>query len=256
MSSSWKMPSGKNTSGKMEAIDAQVELLARGQYATNVTPYGLAGCSCRSENAVRNLPGPKCAAHRQSQRRRRLCHRSYKKAEESLKEAEAFQANRHWYSNKRIPVSESSRQSIQSSEDARLIAIKRQETESLATERQVSKDQIAMANGAATTAALGQAHAESAEAKANSPRDSRIPPAWRLKLYSATSAEAAEQANAGRIAAESAAATSEAARFRPQRTATSRWARPSALKATKPYCAPSCWRNSTASFKLGRAPGG
>lgn len=202
----------KNTSGKVEAIDAQVELLARGQYATSVTATDLQAVPVdpktppelyQARNALRIAKASGADVYAAE---------SYKKAEESLKEAEAFQANRHWYSTKRIPVSESSRQSIQSSEDARLIALKRQETESLATERQVSKDQIAMANGAATTAALGQANAESAEAKAELAKGQSDSARMAADYNSATSAVAAEQANAGRIAAESAAATSEAAR--------------------------------------------
>jgi outer membrane protein OmpA-like peptidoglycan-associated protein len=195
----------KNTSGKIELIDAKYELLQRGQYTTNVTPGDLQAAVVdpktppelyQARNALRIAKASGADVYAAD---------SYKKAEQSLQEAEAFQADRHWYSTKRIPVSESSRQSIQSSEDARLIAIKRQDAESLATERQVSKDQLGMANNAATTAALGQAQAENAKDQANAARTV-------AEAASATSATAADQANAGRVAAEAAAATSEQAR--------------------------------------------
>jgi outer membrane protein OmpA-like peptidoglycan-associated protein len=195
----------KNTNGKIELIDAKYELLQRGQYTTNVSPADLQATVVdpnippelyQARNALRIAKASGADVYAAD---------SYKKAEESLKEAEDFQANRHWYSTKRIPVSESSRQSIQSSEDARLISIKRQEAESLATERQVSKDQIATANGAASTAALGQAQAENDKDQANAARTV-------AEAASATSAEAANQANAGRATAEAAAVTSDAER--------------------------------------------
>jgi outer membrane protein OmpA-like peptidoglycan-associated protein len=92
------------------------------------------------------------------------------------------------------------------------VSIKRQEAESLATERQVSKDQIGLANGAATTAALGQARAETAQAKAELAKGQSDAARTAAEAASATAAVAAGQANAGRTTAEAAAAVSEQAR--------------------------------------------
>ena len=57
------------------------------------------------------------------------------------------------------------REAVQSAEDSRAIAVKRETDEALAKEQQKSKDQIAMANSQAMPR-LGQAQAEDARARA------------------------------------------------------------------------------------------
>ena len=108
--------------------------------------------------------------------------------------------------------SQTAREAVQRAEDARFVSVKRQQAESLATERKDSKDQITQAKGAATSAALSQSQAETAQAKAELAKGKADAGRTAAEAASVTSAEAANQANAGRMAAESAAATSEQAR--------------------------------------------
>jgi len=130
---------------------------------------------------------------------------AYKNAQDLLAQAETKEGGKKGRS-------QTAREAVQRAEDARLVSIKRQEAESLATERKVSKDQIGAAQGAAATAALGQAQAETAQAKAELAKGQSDAARTAADAASATSAAAAGQANAGRDAAVAAAATSEAAR--------------------------------------------
>jgi len=101
------------------------------------------------------------------------------------------------------------REAVQRSEDARLVSIKRQEAESLANERQNSKDQIGLANGAATTAALGQAQAETAQAKAELAKATSDASRSAAEATSAAAISSASIANEGRATAEAATAAAQ-----------------------------------------------
>jgi outer membrane protein OmpA-like peptidoglycan-associated protein len=193
-----------NTKGKLETIDAKVELLQRGQYEVNIAPSELGMVMDKNtplavyeaRNAVRIAKAAGADTYATD---------AFNNAKNLLAQSEAKDISK----KERASMA---REAVQRAEDARLVSIKRQEVESLATERKVSKDQIAMANGAATTAALGQANAETAQAKAELAKGQSDSARMAAEYNSATSAVATNQANAGRAAAESAAATSEAAR--------------------------------------------
>jgi outer membrane protein OmpA-like peptidoglycan-associated protein len=124
---------------------------------------------------------------------------AYQNAVQLLAQAESKDLNK----KERSSVA---REAVQRSEDARLVSIKRQEAESLATERQTSMDKLNLAQGAATTAALGQAQAETAAAKAQLAQSQSDTARTAAEAASAASAGAATQANAGRAAAEATAA--------------------------------------------------
>src|SRR5262245_6868123 len=131
----------KDTVGKIEEIDAKFELLQRGQYAVNVPPAELKPIPLEkgtpldlheARNAVRIARwagADKDAAE------------SFLKAEEALRQAEAYKVRKAGTK----PVVMSAREAVQTAEDARLIALKRQEEHRIATERQAAADREAQA---------------------------------------------------------------------------------------------------------------
>src|SRR5499425_1755592 len=129
----------KDTVGKIEEIDAKYELLKRGQYSVNVAPAELKPIPLEkgtpldlheARNAVRIARwagADKDAAE------------SFHKAEESLRQAETYKARKAGTK----PVVMSAREAVQTAEDARLIALKRQEEHRIAMERQAAADREA-----------------------------------------------------------------------------------------------------------------
>ena len=139
-----------DTMGKVEEIDAKYELLQRGQYAHLANPLAL--------KVDKKLPLEIYEARNAVQIARsmgadRFATETFNKAEKSLAEAEAYQARKAG----RKPVAMTARVAVQTAEDARVIAVKRQEEDALTAERQQSADR--------------EARAENAKAKAQSETD-------------------------------------------------------------------------------------
>jgi len=123
----------KDTKGKIEEIDAKYELLQRGQYERLTNPLEL--------KLDRKVPLELYEARNAVQIARasgadRYASDTFQKAETSLKQAEAYQARKAG----KKPVTMTARQAVQTAEDARAIAVQRQEEESLANERQAAAD--------------------------------------------------------------------------------------------------------------------
>src|SRR5689334_10170369 len=128
-----------DTVGKIEEIDAKYELLQRGQYEHLANPLAL--------KADWKLPLELYEARNAVQIARaigadRHAAETFQKAEDSLKQAEAYQERKAG----RKPVAMTAREAVQTAEDARAIAVKRQEDESLASERQQGADREARAD--------------------------------------------------------------------------------------------------------------
>ena len=153
-----------DTRGKIEEIDAKYELLQRGQYQRLSNPLALKLDKkvplelYEARNAVqiaRSIGASQFAAE------------TFGKAEKSLAASEAYQARKA--GNK--PVAMMAREAVQMAEDSRAIAVKRQEEQALATERQGSLDREARsaserAAAQAETARVGR-EAEAAGIRAN-----------------------------------------------------------------------------------------
>ena len=143
-----------DTKGRIEEISARYDLLQRGQYIVNAPPSELTAI-LTDKNTPLDLTQARNAiriarwAHAD-----RDAEDSFAKAEKLLKEAEAYKARKA--GNK--PVSMTARQAAQTAEDARLIALKRQEEAQLAAERQAAAEREAEANAQAE-----RARAESAQ---------------------------------------------------------------------------------------------
>ena len=183
----------KDTVGKVEEIEAKYELLERGQYTVNVLPADLQPMTLdkktpldlyEARNAVRiaKWAGADVSAAE-----------SFQKASKLLEQAENYKTRKAGSK----PIAMTAREAVQTAEDARLIALKRQEEDRLAQERAASADREAQANAAtdrakteADDAARGRAEQEQrlesnvAHAPKRTARRRRRPnaPRWKRSL--------------------------------------------------------------------------
>ena len=134
-----------DTAGKVELIDAKYELLQRGQYQhlANVLELHL----------DRKMPLELYEARNAIQIARssgadRYATETFQKAESNLKQAETYRVDKAGSK----PVTMSARQAVQIAEDARAIAVKRQDDEQLAGQRQADADRASKAETARATA--------------------------------------------------------------------------------------------------------
>jgi outer membrane protein OmpA-like peptidoglycan-associated protein len=140
-----------DTKGQIQEIDAKYELLQRGQYQRLANPLAL--------QFDRKQPLELYEARNAVQIARavgadRFAAETFQKAEGSLSQAEADQ-ERH-AGNKAVIMT--AREAVQTAEDSRAIAVKRQDADALAAERQQSVDREARAES-------GRAAAESETAR-------------------------------------------------------------------------------------------
>src|SRR5678816_4340631 len=120
-----------DTLGKIEEIDAKYELLKRGQYQRLANPLALK----IDQKLPLELYEARNAVHiARAVGADRFAAETFQKAEKSLAQAEAYQARNAG----KKPVSMTAREALQTAEDARAIAVKRQEEEALAAERRQS----------------------------------------------------------------------------------------------------------------------
>ncbi|HUQ92118.1 MAG TPA: OmpA family protein [Bryobacteraceae bacterium] len=147
-----------DTRGKIEEIDAKYELLQRGQYKRLANPLAL--------KIDHKLPLELYEARNAVQIARsmgadRFAAETFQKAEKSLAQAEAYQTRNAG----RKPVTMMARESVQTAEDARAIAVKRQDEDALAAERQQSLDRETRAESG-RAAAQSEAERVTREAEA------------------------------------------------------------------------------------------
>jgi outer membrane protein OmpA-like peptidoglycan-associated protein len=136
-----------DTIGKIELIDAKYELLQRGQYEHLANILDL--------RVNRKMPLELYEARNAIQIARtsgadRFATETFKKAEADLQQAEAYRARNAGTK----PVTMTARHAVQTAEDARAIAVKRQDDDLLALERQATADRQATAENGRTAAEL------------------------------------------------------------------------------------------------------
>src|SRR5499427_4552758 len=174
----------RDTVGKIEEISAKYELLQRGEYVLKAPPAELKAIPLdnktpldlyEARNAVRIarwIGADKDAAE------------SFVKAEKLLQQAEAYKARKAGTK----PVAMTAREAAQTAEDARLIALKRQEEQRLERERQAFADREA------------EAKAQAARSKAQAEEDARL--RAQAEIEQRLEAERRARAEAERAAAE------------------------------------------------------
>ena len=216
-----------DTVGKIETVDANYELLRRGQYTMNA-----AQGQFRPVVVDKKMPLELFEARNAIQIARwtgadRYANETFKKAENLLAQAEAYQARKAGQK----PVAMTAREAAQTAEDARLIAIRRQDEERLAQERQAAAERESKARADAEAAAQqqrieaerrAQAEAERTRAEAEKARAEAERLAAEASRTQAEQAKAQAEAAAqqARLEAERTRADAEAAAQRAREEAT------------------------------------
>jgi outer membrane protein OmpA-like peptidoglycan-associated protein len=150
-----------DTAGKIELIDAKYELFQRGQYEHLANVLDL---KVNSKLPLELYEARNAIQIARSSGADRFATETFQKAESNLKQAEAYRARNAGSK----PVTMTARQAVQIAEDARAIAVKRQDDDLLATERQAGADREARAENATVRAENATARAENGQAAAQS----------------------------------------------------------------------------------------
>lgn len=189
----------RDTDGKIEEMDAKYELLQTGQYQRLANPLVL--------NLDPKVPLELYEARNAVQIARasgadRYASDTFAKAENTLRESERALARKAG----RKSVTMSAREAVQTAEDSRAIAVKRQEEERLASERQASANREALAKAETEAEARLRAQAEA---------DQKLEAEGRARAETERAAARSETARVTRAAEESrAAARAEAERVK------------------------------------------
>ena len=136
-----------DTVGKIELIDAKYELLQRGQYQRFTNPLAL---KMDQKTPLELYEARNALQIARASGADRFATDTFLKAEKTLAQAEAYQARKAG----RKPVTMTARSAVQTAEDARAIAVKRQEEDALSAERLQSAERTAQAE-------IGRAAAQS-----------------------------------------------------------------------------------------------
>jgi len=205
-----------DTLGKFEIIDAKYELLQRGQYQ-------------KLANALQLQPDPRIPIEiyearnavqiAQSSGADKYAADSFQKAQTTLQQSEDYLKRKQ-----RKPAIMIARETAQTAEDARVIALKRQEEEALQKERdagaareaeakrQTEDEQRRREQAEAERKAEEARRAQAEAAKATAETEKATAETQRLQAELATAKEAAERAKAEAAQAQSAAAAEKAER--------------------------------------------
>ena len=127
-----------DTKGQVEEIDAKYELLQRGQYQRLANPLAL---KFDRKQPLELYEARNAVEIARAVGADRFAAETFQKAEGSLSQAEAYQ-DRH--AGKKAVIM-TAREAVQTAEDSRAIAVKRQDADALAAERQQSVDREARA---------------------------------------------------------------------------------------------------------------
>ncbi|HWQ56804.1 MAG TPA: OmpA family protein [Bryobacteraceae bacterium] len=122
-----------DTKGKIEEVDAKYELLQRGQYQRLANPLEL---KLDQDTPLELYEARNAVQIARAVGADRFAAETFQKAEKSLAQAEAYQKRKAG----RKPVTMTAREAVQTAEDSRAIAVKRQEDDALALERRQSAD--------------------------------------------------------------------------------------------------------------------
>jgi outer membrane protein OmpA-like peptidoglycan-associated protein len=184
-----------DTKGKIEEMDAKYELLQRGQYERLANPLAL---KMDSKMPLELYQARNAVQIARASGAELLAPDTFSKAEDSLNQAESYQVSKAGH--KQVTVA--AREAVQTAEDSRAIAVRRQEEERLASERQAGADREALAKAETETEARLRAQAES---------DQRMEADRRVRAEAERNAAQSEtaavklEAEAARIAAQAAA---------------------------------------------------
>jgi outer membrane protein OmpA-like peptidoglycan-associated protein len=139
-----------DTVGKVEEIAAKYELLQRGEYVLHAPPAELKPIPLDKDTPLELYEARNAIRIARWANADKDASDSFVKAEKLLQEAEAYKARKAGTK----PVAMTARESAQTAEDARLIALKRQEDQRIAHERQAAAEREAEAKAQAERSRL------------------------------------------------------------------------------------------------------
>jgi outer membrane protein OmpA-like peptidoglycan-associated protein len=204
-----------DTVGKFEYVDAKYDLLQRGQYTMSVQPRDLHPIVVNSKTPLELFEARNAVEIARYAHADQYASDVYQKAQDLLKQAENYEARKAG----RKPVTMTAREAVQTAENARIIAIKRENEEQLARERQEAADRETQAKAEAARQAQLKAQEEERRRLAEQQRldaERQRFDAERAQLAAEQAAkDAARQkaeADAARAQAEAARAQAEAAK--------------------------------------------
>jgi outer membrane protein OmpA-like peptidoglycan-associated protein len=143
------------TRGKVEVIQAKYELLKRGEYSTNVPPGELKPIALDRNTPLEIYEARNAIRIARWAGADKDASDSFAKAQQALTQAESYLTRKEMR-----PSVMTARQAVQTAEDARLIALKRQEEARLEAERTASAQREAQSKAEADRAARERAEAE------------------------------------------------------------------------------------------------
>ena len=150
----------KDTTGTIEEVDAKYELLQRGQYVLNVKPGDIQPRELNPKVPLELYEARNAVRIARWTGAEQYAGDTYQKAVVDLENAEGYLIGK---AGKR-PIGTVAREAVQMAEDARIITVKKIEEQQLATERRVTAERQARAEGD-TAAALSEADRVTHEAQ-------------------------------------------------------------------------------------------
>jgi outer membrane protein OmpA-like peptidoglycan-associated protein len=127
-----------DTKGRIEEMDAKYELLQRGQYERLANPLAL---KIDSKMPLELYQARNAVQIARASGAERLASDTFAKAEDSLNQAESYQVSKAGHKQ----VTKAAREAVATAEDSRAIAVRRQEDERLASERQAGAEREVLA---------------------------------------------------------------------------------------------------------------
>jgi outer membrane protein OmpA-like peptidoglycan-associated protein len=161
----------KDTTGTIEEVDAKYELLQRGQYTLNVNPAEIKAARLDSKVPLELYEARNAVQIARWTGAERYAPDTYQKAVIGLQNAEGYLKGKAG----KKPIGTVAREAVQMAEDARIITIKKMDSERLAMERQAGEDREARAESGRVAAQADAARttrdAEAARVAAQSEAD-------------------------------------------------------------------------------------
>ena len=152
----------QDTVGKIEQTSVKFDLLKRGTYTMNVPPGTFQPVKTGKKLPLQLLEAENAVQIAHYANADRYATDVFNSASDLLRQAEAYQdRNAGWK-----PVTMTAREAVQNAETARLLAIKRQEDERVALEKQAAADREAAARAQADESARQKAIADAQAAEA------------------------------------------------------------------------------------------
>ena len=180
-----------STKGTTEAVNAKYELMERGGYIP--TGYKFDPVVLNARLPLEFFEARNALRIAQSEGAEQYASDSYQHAVQLMNNADEYATSKHIDTKPLIAVS---REAVQTSEDAREIAVKKLDEIRLARERQNSADSLAVSQGQADSAMRQKEQAESDAARAEAAKDQANSDAARARAEASDAQNATAQAKA------------------------------------------------------------